>query len=98
MIAHLITLSNLLAAICSALAAYYWFRATQVKDPPAALLGSFGYGTRTLPFKPTAGVDLTPLVKWAKDSGKANRVAATWSALAALFAFLSWGLGLLAHS
>jgi hypothetical protein len=96
--AHLITLSNLLAAICSALAAYYWFRATQVKDPPATLQGSFGFGTRTPPFKPTGGVNSTPLVKWAQDSGKANRVAASWSAAAAFFAFLSWGLGLLAHS
>jgi hypothetical protein len=30
--------------------------------------------------------------------GQMNKVAATWSAAAALFAFLSWGLGLLAHS
>jgi hypothetical protein len=43
-------------------------------------------------------VDARPLVKWAQESGRLNKVAATWSAAAALFAFLSWGLGLLAHS
>jgi hypothetical protein len=96
--AHLITLSNLLAAVCSALAAYRWFQATQVKDPPTVLLGSSGYATRTLPFTPNAAVDARPLVKWAQESGRLNKVAATWSAAAALFAFLSWGLGLLAHS
>jgi hypothetical protein len=88
---HLITLLNLLAAVSSALAAYRWYQATQIKDPPTALLGNLGYGVGV-------GVDATPLVKWAQDSSKLNKVAASWSAAAALFAFLSWGLGLLAHA
>jgi integrase len=75
-----------------------WFQATQVKDPPTVLLRSSDYATRTLPFTPNAAVDARPLVKWAQESGRLNKVAATWSAVAALFAFLSWGLGLLAHS
>jgi hypothetical protein len=82
-----ITLLNLLAALCSALAAYRWLQASQVKDPPPALLGNYGWDAGV-------GVDATPLVKWAQDSSKLNKVAASWSAAAALFAFLSWGLGL----
>jgi hypothetical protein len=100
-LSHLITLLNLLAAVCSAFAAYHWWQATRVKDPPPALQGSGGaWTTRTpgAPFTPNTAVDSTPLVEWAKESGKANRVAATWSAWAALFMFLSWGFGLFAHS
>jgi hypothetical protein len=89
--AHLITLSNLLAAICSALAAYRWYQATQIKDPPTALQGNYGWDVGV-------AVDTRPLVKWAQESGRLNKVAATWSAAAALFAFLSWALGLLAHT
>jgi hypothetical protein len=92
----LITLLNLFATVCSALAAYRWYQATQIKDPPAALLGSAGWASRNS--GPNAGVDTTPLVKWAQDSNKRNKAAATWSAVAAFFAFLSWGLGLFAHS
>jgi hypothetical protein len=94
---HLITLLNLLAAICSALAAYHWFQASQGKDPPAALLGTGGAYRKRGSNAPNAGVDTTPLVKWAQDSNKLNKVAATWSAWAALFMFLSWGFGLVAH-
>jgi hypothetical protein len=43
------------------------------------------------------GVDTTPLVEWAQDSSKLNKTAALWSAVAAVCAGLSWGLGLLAH-
>jgi hypothetical protein len=60
------------------------------------LLGSAGWTSRS--GGPNAGVDTTPLVKWAQDSNKRNKAAATWSAAAAFFAFLSWGLGLFAHS
>ena len=103
MIAHLITLPNLitllnlLAAVCSALAAYRWYQATQIKDPPTALLGTFGWVGREQT-GPTGGVDAKPLVEWVQESGRLNKVAATWSAAAALFAFLSWGSGLFAHA
>jgi hypothetical protein len=92
--AHLITLLNLFAAVCSALAAYRWYQATQIKEPATALLGTFGWagGDQT---GPTGGVDAKPLVEWVQESGRLNKVAATWSAVAAVFAFLSWGLGLL---
>jgi hypothetical protein len=92
---HLNTLLNLLAALCSALAAYRWLHASQVKDPPAALVGSAGWTSRN--GGPNVGVDTTPLVEWAQESGRLNKLAATWSAWAAFFAFLSWGLGSLAH-
>jgi hypothetical protein len=91
MTAHLITLLNLFAAVCSALAAYRWYQATLVKDPPAALLGSAGWTSRN--GGPIAGVDTTPLVKWAQDSNGRNKAAATWSAVAALFMFSVVGLG-----
>jgi hypothetical protein len=39
MIAHLITLSNALAALSSALAAYFWYQASQVQAPPKILMG-----------------------------------------------------------
>ena len=95
---HLITLLNLFAAVCSALAAYHWWQASQGKDPPAALVGSTGWGSYLVPHAPTAAVGTAPLVKWAQESNKLNKVAATWSAWAALFMFLSWGFGLFAHS
>jgi hypothetical protein len=96
-LSHLLTLFNLLAAICSALAAYHWWQASQGKDPPAALLGSVGWATHG-GNTTNAAVGTGPLVKWAQESNKLNKVAATWSALAALFAGLSWVLGLFAHS
>jgi hypothetical protein len=86
--------ANLLAAVCSAIAAYHWYRASQVKDPPAALLGSYGYGSLTRPREPNAGVDASPLVKYAQESAKRNKTAALWSAAAAAFAGLGWMLGL----
>jgi hypothetical protein len=91
MIAHLTTLSNFLAALSSVLAACFWFQASQGKDPPKALLGNSGWDAGV-------GVDTTPLVKWAQESSKLNKTAALWSAAAALFTFLAWGLGLLAHA
>ena len=44
---HLITLSNLFAALCSALAAYHWWQASRGKDPPAVLLGSVGWASHS---------------------------------------------------
>jgi hypothetical protein len=98
MIAIAITVSipvfNLLAALSSGLAAIFWYRASQVKAPPKALLGSSGWAGPD--DAPNAGVDATPLVEYAQESGRRNKIAALWSATAALFAFLSWTLGLLA--
>lgn len=95
MIRVAITVANLFAAVCSALAAYHWYRAAQVKEPPAVLLGSMGYASRENPFAPNAGVDASPLVKHAQESARRNKTAALWSAATAGFAGLAWALGLL---
>jgi hypothetical protein len=90
--ARLITLLDLLAALSSLLAAVFWYRASQVEAPPSALVGSSGWADDT--GAPNAAVDASPLVKFVKESGRRNKVAALCSAAAALFACLSWGLGL----
>jgi hypothetical protein len=92
MIAHLITLSNALAALSSALAAYFWYQASQVQAPPKILMGgSSWYHPELNP--QNASIDATPLVEFAKESGRRNKVAALWSMSAAIFAFLGWALG-----
>jgi hypothetical protein len=92
--APLTSCATFLAAICSALAAYHWYRAAQVKDPPTVFVGVAGYATRTRPAAPNATVDASALVEYARESAKRNKTAALWSAAAAFFAFLAWGLGL----
>jgi hypothetical protein len=94
MIQLAILAANLLTALCSALAAYHWYRASQVKDPPSALVGYAGFGSSEHPRRPNAGVDASPLVEWAQESGKRNKTAALWSAAAAALAGLGWALGL----
>ena len=86
MIQGIVSTANLLAAISSAFAAFYWYRAAKVKEPRRALQGSFGWGG-------VGGVDATPLDEYAQESGRRNKVAALWSAAAALFAFLAWAQG-----
>jgi hypothetical protein len=86
-IAVIASATSLLAAICSAFAAYHWYRAAQVEDPPTALLGSTGWDVGV-------GVDASPLVKYAQESAKRNKTAALWSAAAAAFAGVAWVLGL----
>jgi hypothetical protein len=84
-LAHCLSIaSNILAAISSFLAAVFWYRASQV-EPPKALVGKTYTGASV--------VDTTPLVKWAHDSGRRNKIAAIWSAWAAAFVFLAWALG-----
>jgi hypothetical protein len=87
MIAYLTTLLNALAALSSALAAYFWYQASRV-EAPGELRGEVMYDGPAI-------VDTRPLVEYAQESGRRNKIAALWSAAAALFAFLSWGLGLL---
>jgi hypothetical protein len=92
---QLASASNLLAAVANALAAYHWYQAAQVKNPPAVLVGSGGgWVSQAKPFEPNAGVDASPLVEYARESSKRNKTAATWSAAAAAFAALGWVLGL----
>jgi hypothetical protein len=93
--ARLITLFDLLAAVSSLLAAVFWYWASQVEGPPSALVGSSGWdGIAPSGLGPNTAVDASPLVKFVKESGRRNKVAALCSAAAALFACLSWGLGL----
>ena len=83
---HILSIaSNILAAISSGLAAYFWFQASQVKAPPALLVGKN--------FTNAVTVDTTELVEWAQESGRRNKIAALWSMAAAAFAFLAWALG-----
>ena len=89
MMVYLITLSIFLAARSSVLAAFFWYRAAMVEGP-RKLSGQWSFGG--------VGIDTGPLLEFAKESGQRNKVAALWSASAALFAFLSWGLGLVAHA
>jgi hypothetical protein len=74
-------------------AVHFLYRAAQVEAPPAVLLGSSGYASRANPFAPNAAVDAQPLVKYAQESARRNKVAASWSAAAAFFAFLACALG-----
>jgi hypothetical protein len=76
---------NLLAALSSALAAFFWFRASQV-EAPRQLHGEVAYGG-------PATVDASPLVEYAQESGRRNKAAALCSAAAAFFAFLAWMAG-----
>jgi len=77
--------SNILAAISSFLAAYFWYQASQVEAPPKKLTGKN--------YTNAVAVDTEPLIKWAQESGRRNKIAALWSAAAAAFAFLAWALG-----
>jgi hypothetical protein len=63
MMAHLITLSNSLAAVSSALAAYFWYRASRVKAPTC------GYGVG-------GGADAKSVIEYAQKSGRRNKTAA----------------------
>jgi hypothetical protein len=78
---HILSIaSNILAALSSALAAIFWYRASQVKAP------TYGYGVG-------GGADAKSVIEYAQRTGRRNKIAALWSALAASFAFLAWGLG-----
>ena len=93
MIQNLVSATTFLAALASALAAYFWYHAAMVDPPPTVLTGSSRWASRANPDAPNAVVDATPLIKFAKESGRRNKVAALWSAAAASFAFLGWALG-----
>jgi hypothetical protein len=90
---NLITLSNLLAALSSGLAAFFWFRASQVEGP-SALMGTSGFSSAADPSGMDTLVNTGPLIEFAQESGRRNKKAALWSAAAASFAFLGWALGL----
>ena len=88
-VAWSIPVFNLLAALSSAVAAFFWYRASQVQAPPTALLGNSGLDVG-------GDVDVTSFVEYVQESGRRNKIAALCSAATALFAFLSWTLGFLA--
>jgi hypothetical protein len=93
LIASLLTAA---AALASGWAAWLWLLASKV-DAPKTLEGTHMITSRAEPHKPNVVIDASPIIDFAQESGKRNKAAATWSAVAALFAFLSWGLGLVAH-
>lgn len=93
---------NFLGALSSLLAAFYWYRASQVEAPPNALFGvgpfpdaDYGNGSNIF-------VNASPFVEYAQESGRRNKIAALWSAAAGLFmgltVFLPWTMGLLAFT
>jgi hypothetical protein len=65
----------LLGAVSSLIAAVWWYRASQV-EAPGELRGDVGYRG--------------PAVEYARESGRRNKIAALWSAAAALFTGLTW--------
>jgi hypothetical protein len=82
-----------LGAVSSLIAAVWWYRASQV-EAPGELRGDVGYGGPAI-------VDTRPLVEYARESGRRNKIAALWSAAAALFTgltwFVPWIIGWIAH-
>jgi len=76
----------LLGAVSSLIAAVWWYRASQV-EAPGELRGDVGYRG--------------PAVEYARESGRRNKIAALWSAAAALFTgltwFVPWMIGWIAH-
>jgi hypothetical protein len=93
MIQTLVSATTFLAALASTLAACFWYRAAQVESPPDMLLGSSGLRSAAIPNAPDSFVDATPLVKYARESGQRNKLAALCSAAAAFFAGLAAALG-----
>ena len=94
-LAHYLSIAlNLLAAISSGFAAYYWYQASK-GDPPTTLAAKSFLGKHG---EPNTVVDAKELVEWAQDSSKRNKRAAIWSMAAAGCAGLSWFLGLVAQA
>jgi hypothetical protein len=67
---------GVLAAVLAIIAAYFWWKSSQVKMPPQlrghTALGGLSY------------IDTNPLVAAAQESGRLNASAARWSAAAAV--------------
>lgn len=95
MIQAIISAATFLAAVCSALAAYHWFQASRV-EAPETLIGTAPFDLEIAPIGSQVDVvvDTKPLVEYARESAKRNKVAALWSATAATCAGLAWALGL----
>ena len=87
MIQNLISATTFLAALASALAAYFWYRPSQVEAPKSLVV--------SVPLSGPAWINTGPLIEFAMESGRRNKVAALCSAAAAFFAGLSAILGLI---
>lgn len=75
---HAITISvvlNIAGALAGLLAAGYWFQSAGLK-PPTELKGASGFGGPVT-------VNTGPLVDFAQKSARLNKIAASWTALAA---------------
>ena len=73
---HAVTVLNIVGAIAGLLAAWFWFQSARLK-PPSELRVSTGWGG-------SGTADTAPLVSFAKESARLNKIAAGWTALAAL--------------
>jgi hypothetical protein len=70
-----------LGAVSSLIAAIWWYRASQV-ETSEELHGDVRYGGPAI-------VDTRPLLEYTRESGRRNKIAALWSAAAALFTGLT---------
>ncbi len=69
------------SGVAAAVAAFYWWKSSQV-PMPTALHGATPIGGMTY-------VNTNPLVKAASEAGRLNAIAASWSAIAAACACVS---------
>jgi hypothetical protein len=71
---------NVIAAVASGIAAYWWYRSAQVDYPPTLSGGSPGSA---------AFVSTAPLVRAVDETSRRNKIAAGWSAVAAVLLAVS---------
>jgi hypothetical protein len=81
-----------LAGLASGRAAWLWVLASQV-DAPKTLEGFAVWASRAEPNKANVKIDATRLIEFAQESGRRNKAAAQWSALAAGLGFVAGMLG-----
>jgi hypothetical protein len=72
---------NLAAAVSGLIAAWFWYQSATI-NAPSELRGSVGYGGPAI-------VDTGPLVAFAREVARLNKIAAGWTASAALLMALT---------
>jgi hypothetical protein len=77
------------SGVAAAVAAYFWWRSSRV-EIPAILHGSSSIGGNTY-------VVTEPLASAARESGRLNSIAASWSAIAAVAAAISSVAGIVSN-
>lgn len=61
----------------------------------SALAAYFWYHAAQLDAGANVDASASPLIEYARESGRRNKMAASWSAAAAAFAGIGWVMGLL---